>query len=95
MLHNIEGNSDLIFERSIAMQMIPIRVLNLQNRLSREGCRCYTVNEIMVILGVGRKAVYSLIRQKAFPSIQIGGIGYRIPKDTFDSWLHQKENGER
>ena len=37
----------------------------------------------------------SLIRQKAFPSIQIGGIGYRIPKDTFDSWLHQKENGER
>ena len=93
------------------MQMIPIRVLNLQNRLNREGCRCYTVNEIMVILGVGRKAVYSLIRQKAFPSIQIGvyslirqkafpsiqigGIGYRIPKDTFDSWLHQKENGER
>ena len=33
--------------------------------------------------------------QKAFPSIQIGGIGYRIPKDTFDSWLHQKESGER
>ena len=31
------------------MQMIPIRVLNLQNRLNREGCRCYTVNEIMVI----------------------------------------------
>ena len=77
------------------MQMIPIRVLNLQNRLNREGCRCCTVNEIMVILGVGRKAVYSLIRQKAFPAIQIGGIGYRIPKDTFDSWLHQKENGER
>ena len=72
------------------MQMIPIRQMNTQDRMNREGYRCYTVNEIMVILGVGRKAVYSLIRQKAFPSIRIGSIGYRIPKDSFDSWLHQK-----
>ena len=64
--------------------------MSTQNRVSREGCRCYTVDEIMVIMGVGRKAVYSLIRQKVFPSIRISRIGYRIPKDTFDAWLHQK-----
>lgn len=30
--------------------------------------RCYTVDELMEILGVGRKAVYSLIHQKVFPT---------------------------
>lgn len=72
------------------MQMIPIRQMNTQDRPNREGCRCYTVDEIMVILGVGRKAVYSLIRQRAFPAIRFSSIGYRIPKDAFDSWLHQR-----
>lgn len=57
---------------------------------SEQERRCYTVNDLMQILGVGRKAVYSLIRKKAFPAIRISSIGYRIPKETFNAWmLHQ------
>jgi len=80
-----------VSERSIAMQLMPVLRTNTRTPLNREGCRCYTVDEIMMIMGVGRKAVYSLIRKKVFPSIRIGSIGYRIPKDTFDAWLHQKQ----
>lgn len=49
--------------------------------------RCYTVEDLMEILGVGRKAVYSLLRSKQFFYIQLKGVGYRIPKDSFDNWL--------
>ena len=52
--------------------------------------RCYTVDEVMEFLGVGRKAVYSLIHRKAFPAIRINNLGYRIPKESFNSWLLQK-----
>ncbi len=51
--------------------------------------KCYTVDDIMGILNVGRKAVYSLIHRKAFPAIHIAGVGYRVPKDSFSAWLHQ------
>ena len=53
------------------------------------GC-CYTVENLMDILGVGRKAVYALIREKAFPAIRISKVGYRIPKDSFYAWLYQQ-----
>lgn len=48
---------------------------------------CYKVEDIMEILGVGRKAVYALIRRKEFRVIQIKGAGYRIPRESFDGWL--------
>lgn len=51
--------------------------------------KCYTVDDIMGILNVGRKAVYGLIHRKAFPAIRIAGVGYRVPKDSFSDWLHQ------
>ncbi len=50
---------------------------------------CYTVDELMEILGVGRKAVYSLIHRKAFPAIRISSVGYRIPKESFHAWLYR------
>ena len=53
--------------------------------------RCYTVSDIMSILNVGRKAVYGLIHQKAFPAIRIYNAGYRIPKDTFHAWLYKMD----
>ncbi|MBR6862094.1 MAG: helix-turn-helix domain-containing protein [Acidaminococcaceae bacterium] len=52
--------------------------------------KCYTVDDIMGILNIGRKAVHSLIRRKAFPAIRIAGVGYRIPKDSFTAWLYQE-----
>ena len=52
--------------------------------------RCYTVEDLMAILGVGRKAVYSLLRSKQFFYIQLKGVGYRIPRDSFDNWLSNR-----
>ena len=50
---------------------------------------CYTVDELMDILCVGRKAIYSLIHKKAFPALRIGSVGYRIPKACFHAWMNQ------
>lgn len=48
--------------------------------------RCYTVEDIQIILGISRPTVYNLIRQKLFRAIKIGK-GYRIPRKSFDAWL--------
>ena len=58
--------------------------------LNRNEKRCYTVEDLMEILGVGRKAVYSLLRSKQFFYIQLKGVGYRIPKENFDNWLSNR-----
>ena len=57
---------------------------------SRQECGCYTVDDLTQSLGVGHKAIYALIHKKAFPAIRISSIGYRIPKDTFNAWMHQQ-----
>ena len=52
---------------------------------------CYTVEELMSILCVGRKAIYSLIHRKAFPALRIGSVGYKIPKAAFHAWMNQQQ----
>lgn len=53
---------------------------------SSSGNRCYTVQDLQDILGVGRKSVYSLLKRNEFRWIRVGAI-YRIPKRNFDEWL--------
>ena len=53
---------------------------------SSSGNRCYTVQDLQDILGVGRKSVYGLLQQNEFRWIQVGSV-YRIPKKSFDEWL--------
>ena len=48
--------------------------------------RVYTVDEIQDILGIGRTSAYSLVKQKVFHSVRVGGI-IRISKKSFDAWL--------
>ena len=48
--------------------------------------RVYTVDEIQDILGIGRTSAYSLVKQKLFRSVRIGG-SIRISKKSFDEWL--------
>ena len=50
------------------------------------GNRCYTVQDLQDILGVGRKSVYGLLQRNEFRWIRVGSI-YRIPKKSFDEWL--------
>ena len=46
----------------------------------------YTVKDIMAILGISRPTVYSLLKQKLFRWLMLGGK-YRISKQSFDEWL--------
>ena len=62
-----------------------INNLTIQPKPS-SGNRCYTVQDLQDILGVGRKSVYSLLKRKEFRWIQVGAV-YRIPKKSFDEWL--------
>lgn len=54
--------------------------------------RCYTVQDLQDILGVGRKSVYGLLQRNEFRWIRVGNV-YRIPKKSFDDWL-ESGNGE-
>ena len=50
--------------------------------------RCYTVEDICVILGVSRGYVYDLLKQKEFRWFRLGNTGrFRISKNDFDAWL--------
>ena len=51
--------------------------------------RCYTVEELQKILGIGRKTVYELLKKHSFKWVQIGGR-YRISKKSFDTWLDEQ-----
>ena len=49
--------------------------------------RCYTVDDLREILQCGRAAVYDLLKTNQFRVIKLGGVGYRIPKASFDAWF--------
>ena len=67
-----------------------INNLTIQPKPS-SGNRCYTVQDLQDILGVGRKSVYSLLRRNEFRWIRVGNV-YRIPKKSFDEWLASRNS---
>ena len=67
-----------------------INNLTIQPKPSSEN-RCYTVQDLQDILGVGRKSVYSLLKRNEFRWIQVGAV-YRIPKKSFDEWIEFNNN---
>ena len=52
--------------------------------------RCYTVDELQLILMCGKATVYDLIKKNEFRSFKLGGSGYRISKKSFDEWLDRQ-----
>ena len=48
--------------------------------------RCYTVEDLQIILGISRGTVYKLLEQKEFRWIKIGSV-YRISKKSFNRKL--------
>lgn len=55
----------------------------------RNGSRCYTVQDIQEILGIGRSNVYKLLKRNEFRWVRIG-TGYRIARKSFDEWLESQ-----
>lgn len=51
--------------------------------------RCYTVEDLQIILGISRGTVYKLLAQNKFRWCKIGAA-YRISKKSFDKWLDEK-----
>jgi excisionase family DNA binding protein len=51
-----------------------------------------TANEIMEILGIGRRKAYQLMNQEGFPCIKIGPKLKRVERDAFFAWMSQQGN---
>ena len=51
--------------------------------------RCYTVKDLQEILEISRPTVYELLKRHEFRLIHVGK-NYRISKKSFDEWLDQK-----
>ena len=54
--------------------------------------RTYRVEDIQIILDIGRVTAYKLLEQHEFRWFKICGT-YRISRDSFDEWLNGKLNG--
>lgn len=50
--------------------------------------RTYTVEEIAVLLNIGKAAAYDLVKSGCFRIVKIGKA-IRISKKSFDLWLDQ------
>ena len=54
------------------------------------GCRCYTVEDLQIMLGISRQSVYTLLKKQEFRWFRVGGR-YRISKKSFDDWLDTQD----
>ena len=53
--------------------------------------RCYTVDDLMTMLGMSRKSVYELLKRREFRWFRLGQGGhYRIVRESFEQWLSAK-----
>ena len=69
------------------MEAYEVREVDLNSPEAIPEKRCYTVDELQIILKVSRPTVYNLIRQKQFRAFQIAGGKWMISKKSFDEWL--------
>lgn len=53
--------------------------------------RCYTVEDLQIMLSCGRETIYSLLAKHEFRWFRLSGKRgpYRISKNSFDEWLDQ------
>lgn len=61
-------------------------VTKLNQEQSAKKC-VYTVDEIRMMLGIGKNEAYRLTHSKNFPAIRIGNR-IVIPKQAFHQWLN-------
>lgn len=69
-----------------AMETLEIPA-NAQETLPEK--RCYSVEELQVILGISRGSVYKLLARNEFRWFKVGPI-YRVSKKSFDTWLDER-----
>lgn len=52
--------------------------------------KTYTIDEIVIILGIPKTAVYKLLKKEYFIAFKLGRE-YRISRESFDNWLSGSE----
>ena len=52
--------------------------------------KAYTVEEVRLMLGIGRNSAYKLVHSGMFPLLKVGK-SIRVSKSSFDSWLDNKD----
>ncbi len=50
--------------------------------------RTYTVDDITIMLGIGRNTAYKLVNDPPFTVLRIGD-NIRVPREGFEEWLTQ------
>ena len=71
------------------MEALETFELPAENAIPITEKRCYTVEDLQIILGISRGTVYKLLEQQEFRWFKIGSA-YRISKKSFDEWLDNK-----
>lgn len=51
----------------------------------------YTVNDITVLLGIGKTKAYELVKSNCFRTLKVGGQ-IVVPKKCFDLWLYGSDD---
>ena len=74
-------------QEEIIMEVYEVREVDMNSPEALPEKRCYTVEELQIILAVSRPTVYNLIRQKQFRAFQVAGGKWRISRKSFDEWL--------
>lgn len=57
---------------------------------SQQEVKAYSVDDIAVMLNIGRTAAYNLVREGHFKKVRIGR-SIRISKKSFEEWLDSLE----
>ena len=52
--------------------------------------RSYTVEEIMIILGIGKTSAYKLVHSGQFKVVKVGKA-IRVSKESFDEWFDKHD----
>ena len=81
------GPVTIPMEEKTMMEAYEVREIDANSPDAVPGKRCYTVEELQIILGVSRPTVYNLIRQQQFRAFQVAGGKWRVSKRSFDEWL--------
>ena len=53
-----------------------------------------SVSQVADVLGIGRTNAYELVKEKDFPSLNIGSR-IVVPKDKFIQWIEEKVSEKR
>lgn len=81
------GTVIIPMEDKSKMEAYEVREIDVNSPDAVPEKRCYTVEELQIILEISRPTVYNLIRQKQFRAFQVAGGKWRVSKKSFDEWL--------